>query len=312
MRRSSIAASAPFLPPFTPEHRRKLALAKRVTAIGMAVSASLSTTKLLVGWFAHSTAVLADGLENMGDLFGSALILSALHIASRPPDKEHPYGHGRSETIAGLGVGFLLGVSGIVICYESFRRLHSQTELPHLYAIWPLAASIVIKSGLSLGKFIYGRRLRSAALLADAWHDGIEIISGGVALSALALTLYDPMHFAPSDHWGGFAVGLIVLFTAFHVVRDTSDELMDAMPDDRRLERIRQVALSIPGVLGVEKVYARKTGLQYHIELHLEVDPQMTVQDSHDLATRTRFFIREQLDWVADVVVHVEPFHPSG
>ena len=104
-----------------------------------------------------------------------------------------------------------------------------------------------------------------------------------------------------------------MLFTAFRVVRDTSDELMDAMPDDERIEHIRRVALNSPGVLGIEKIYARKVGLQYHVELHLEVDPQMTVQASHDLATACRFLIREKLDWVADVVVHVEPFyrHPK-
>jgi divalent metal cation (Fe/Co/Zn/Cd) transporter len=213
---------------FAPEHRRRLALAKRVTATGMGVSGSLSASKLIVGWLAHSTAVFADGLENAGDLFGSGLVLYALHIASKPPDSDHPYGHGRSETIAGLAVGVLLGASGIAICYE-----------------------------------------------------------GAVALLALALTLYDPQHFSAADHWGGFAVGLIVLFTALHVVRDTSNELMDAMPSQRRIERIRNVALSAPGV---------------------EVDPQMSVQESHELATATRFLIREKLDWVADVVVHIEPF----
>lgn len=275
----------------------------------MAVSGTLSASKLIVGWIAHSTAVFADGLENAGDLCGSALVLYALRVASKPPDSDHPYGHGRSETIAGLAVGILLGVSGFAICFESIRRLHSATEPPDLYAIWPMIASIVIKTGLSIGKFRFGRRLGSAALMADAWHDGIEIVSGCAALFALALTLYDPRSFATADHWGGFAVGLIVLLTALHVVRDTSNELMDAMPGDQRTDLIRNVALSVEGVKGVEKVYARKTGLQYHVELHLEVDPQMTVQDSHDLATQTRFLIREQLDWIADVVVHVEPFN---
>lgn len=298
--------------PLTAEHRQKLRLAKRVTAIAMAVSGSLSAAKLLVGWFAHSTAVFADGLENAGDLFGSGLVLYALYIASKPPDSKHPYGHGRSETIAGLAVGFLLAASGLVICYESLRRLRIPSPAPHLYAIWPLLVSIAVKTGLSSGKFRYGRHLGSAALLADAWHDAVEIVSGAVALAALALTLYDPEHFGAADHLGGFAVGLIVLITAFHVVKDTSNELMDAMPNDQRIDRIRSVARSAPGVLGVEKVFARKTGLQYYVELHLEVDPQMTVEDSHDLATRTRFLIRDRLDWVADVVVHIEPYHGPG
>src|SRR5260370_22975910 len=173
-------------------HLRKLNLAKRVTAIGMLVSAFLASTKLIIGWLAHSTAVFADGLENMGDLFGSGLVLYALFVASRPPDKEHPYGHGRSETIAGLAVGFVLAASGLVICYESIRRLGIAAEAPQLFAVWPMVASIVVKSGLSIGKFMYARRLGSAALRADAWHDGVEIVSGLVALVALSLTLYDP------------------------------------------------------------------------------------------------------------------------
>jgi len=107
---------------------------------------------------------------------------------------------------------------------------------------------------------------------------------------------------------GGFFVGLIVLLAAFHVARDTGQELMDGMPADERIEHIPWIALAVPGVSGVEKTYARKTGLQYHGEFHLEVDPRMTVQDSHDLATATRFLIREKLDWVADVIVHIEPF----
>jgi cation diffusion facilitator family transporter len=301
--------SASGLSPQVNEHYlRNLNLAKRVTAIGMLVSALLALTKLMVGWLAHSTAVFADGLENTGDLLGSGLVLYALFVASKPPDKEHPYGHGRSETIAGLALGFLLAASGLVICYESVRRLHTATEAPRLFAIWPMVGSIVVKSGLAVGKFTYARRFGSTALQADASHDAIEIGSGTIALLALTLTLYDPIHFAAADHWGGFVVGLIVLLTAFHVVRDTSQELMDAMPPDERIEHIRRIAIGVPGVSGVEKIYARKTGLQYHVELHLEVDPTMTVQDSHDLATATRFLIREKLDWVADVIVHIEPF----
>jgi cation diffusion facilitator family transporter len=173
-----------------------------------------------------------------------------------------------------------------------------------------MVASIVVKGALSVGKFAYGKRLGSGAPQADASHDGIEMVSGAVALIALSLTLYDPVHFAAADHWGGFAVGLIVLLTAFHVVHDTSQDLMDAMPANERIEHIR-IALGAPGACGVEKTYARKSGLQYHVELHLEVDPKMTVQDSHDLATATRFLIGEKLDWVAGVIVHIEPFTGS-
>jgi cation diffusion facilitator family transporter len=275
--------------------------------VGIVASGALSVAKLVAGWLAHSTAVFADGLENLADLFGSGLVLYGLMVAARPPDKEHPYGHGRSETIAGLAVGMILATSGVLICYHSFRRLREGSESPHFFAVWPMLASVLVKTGLTVGKLTYGKRLRSAALTADARHDGVEIFSGLVALSALALTLHDPTHFAAADHWGGLAVGLIALVTAWQVVRDTSGELMDVMPEDARIEHIRQVTRSVPGVTGVEKVFARKTGLRYHVELHIEVDPEMTVRAAHEVAGNARRLIRKELDWVADVVVHVEP-----
>ena len=174
--------------------------------------------------------------------------------------------------------------------------------------MWPLVASIGLKSLLSGVKFRYGRRLRSSALVADAYNDLVDVLSGCVALAAVGLTLYDPARFLAADHYGGAAVGVIVIFVGLRVIRSTTLQLMDTMPDRNRLEEIRGVALSVPGVLGVEKCFARKTGLQYHVDLHLEVDPEMTVRASHEIATEVRFRIRERLDWVADVLVHVEPF----
>jgi divalent metal cation (Fe/Co/Zn/Cd) transporter len=122
-----------------------------------------------------------------------------------------------------------------------------------LFAIWPMVASIIVKGALAIGKFTSGKRLGSTAIQTDAWHEGIEIFSGFVALAALALSLYDQEHFAAADHIGGFIVGLIVLLTAFHVVRDTSQDLTDAMPDDERIEQIQRVALAVADVSGVEK-----------------------------------------------------------
>jgi hypothetical protein len=118
------------------------------------------------------------------------------------------------------------------------------------------------------------------------------------------LDSYRPSQFLAADHYGGFTVGLVVIFIGVRVLRDTSLDLMDTMPTGDSLEQIR---LSVPGVLGVEKCFARKTGLQHHVDLHLEVDPNLTVWESHDIATLTRIRLREQLSWIADVLVHVEP-----
>lgn len=275
--------------------------------ISMATSAALALTKIFVGWMAGSTSVVADGFESAGDVATSALILFSLIVASKPPDEEHPYGHGRFDLLTGLAVGAMLGVAGVAISVRSLAHAGELRAPPAFYGIWPLLGSIAVKIVLSTFKFRFGRRIGSAALVADAWNDTVDIISGLAALTALGLTLFDPSRFLAADHYGGFAVGLIVISTGVRVVRETSLELMDTMPGQSMMARIRSVALEVPGVEGVEKCYARKTGFQYHVDLHLEVDPNITVFQSHDIATRVRIRLKERLDFIADVLVHVEP-----
>jgi cation diffusion facilitator family transporter len=281
-------------------------LGKRMAAIGMLASGMLAVSKIAVGLMAGSTSVVADGFESASDVVASGVVLLGLILASKPPDADHPYGHGRIETLTGLGVGMILGGAGVGICMHALGRL-GQTHTPAAYAFWPLLASIVVKSFLSGFKFHYGRKIRSDSLVADAWNDAVDILSGSTAAAALGLTLYDPSRFLAADHYGGFAIGLIVIFLGIRVVYETALHLMDTMPDPETMRLIREAAARVPGALGIEKCYARKTGLQYHVDLHLEVDPGMTVRDSHRIASRVRDEMKAKLDWVADVLVHVEP-----
>jgi cation diffusion facilitator family transporter len=282
-------------------------IGQRVALAGMIVSGSLATIKIAAGIMGHSTAVVADGLESAADVFASGIVLLGLTLAAKPPDWNHPYGHGRLETLTGLFVGFLLALAGVAISVNAMRQMGRSHPPPAAFVIWPLIGSAAVKSVLSGVKFHYGRKIRSAALVADAWNDGVDILSALAALVAVWFTLLGPREFLAADHWGAFAVGLIVVFTGIRVARDTALQLMDTMPDQETMSKIRNVALTVAGVRGVEKCYARKTGLQYHVDLHLEVDPDITVRQSHDIATNVRIAIKETLHWVADVLVHVEP-----
>jgi cation diffusion facilitator family transporter len=282
-------------------------IGQRVAIAGMMVSGSLAVIKIVAGVYGHSTAVVADGLESAGDVFASGFVLLGLTLAARPADENHPYGHGRAETLTGLLIGLALAATGALISYESLRRL-GQPRLPlAAYVVWPLAASVLAKTALASFKFHYGRKLGSAGLIADAWNDTKDTGSAAAALIAVGLTLSDPARFFNADRYGGFLVGLMVVSVGVRVARETALQLMDTMPDDRLMKQIRGVASTVPGVRGVEKCFARKTGLRYHVDLHLEVDPEMTVRQSHEIANKVRYRIREQLDWVADVLVHVEP-----
>jgi cation diffusion facilitator family transporter len=282
-------------------------IGQRIAIAGMAVSGALAIVKIIAGLMGHSTAVVADGLESGGDVFASGFVLLGLTLAAMPADSNHPYGHGRAETLTGLIIGLVLGGAGILISYRSLESIDSAGPPPSSFVIWPLLLSAGLKFSLGVTKFRYGKRILSAALEADAWNDFTDVFSAVAALIAVGLTLYDPERFPAADHVGGFVVGIIVIFTGTRVAREAASQLMDTMPGDTLMNTIRGVALSVPGVLGVEKCYARKTGLQYHVDLHLEVDPEMTVRESHDIATDVRIRIKESLKWVADVLVHVEP-----
>jgi cation diffusion facilitator family transporter len=179
---------------------------------------------------------------------------------------------------------------------------------PALYAIWPLAGSIALKFFLSGAKFRLSRRSGSAGLKADAWNDLVDVLSGSVALAGVLMAIGWPGQLASADHYAGFLIGLIVIFLGFRVVRETVLQLMDTMPDESQMTQIRRVALEVPGAKGIEKCFARKTGLRYHVDLHLEVDPELTVRASHEIASAVKNTIKSELAWVEDVLVHVEPF----
>jgi cation diffusion facilitator family transporter len=273
----------------------------------MLVSAVLAALKITVGIRANSTAVVSDGFESAADVFTSGLVYLGLLVASKPPDREHPYGHGRFEILTALAVGAILTASGVVIAWHALQRVGTLRTAPALLAVWPLLISIATKGAMGLIKRHYGRRIRSAALVADASNDAMDALSAATALLAIGIALWNPARLAAADDVGGCAVGLIVLVLGIRVMRDTVFQLMDTMPDEGLMEQVRSVALTVPGALGIEKCFARKTGLQYHVDLHLEVDPGLTVLESHDIAVAVREQIRERLEWVADVLIHVEP-----
>jgi cation diffusion facilitator family transporter len=282
-------------------------IGQRVAVAGMLVSGALAVVKILTGLSGHSTAVVADGLESAADVLASGFVLFGLTIAARPADEDHPYGHGRFETLTGLLIGMVLMGGGALISYISLRQI-GQPRLPLAgFVVWPLIISMMAKMALATVKFRYGRRLDSAALTADAWNDAMDTLSAVAALVAVSLTRSDPVRFGEADLYGGCVVGVIVVVAGLRVSRETALQLMDTMPGNEKIAEIRAAAKSVNGVYDVEKCYARKTGLKYHVDLHLEVDPEMTVRQSHDLGHEVRLRILERLPWVADVLVHVEP-----
>lgn len=280
---------------------------RRVALAGIGVSALLATLNIVVGALERSTSVVATGVEFAGDVLASSVVWFGMSLALRPPDANHPYGHGRLETLAAFVVGLVLAAGGVGIAWNSLRAVGETHAPPGVRALAVLLVAIVVRTAMSSLKFRVGRRIHSASLVADAWNDAVDILAAVVALTAVILATYDHARFLAADHYGGFAVGIIVIVTGLRVLREASLDLMDTMPGGDVIASVRTTSAAVPGVVGVEKVYARKTGFQYHVDLHIHVDPAMTVAAAHEIAGAVRSRTKAELAWVADVLVHVEP-----
>lgn len=280
---------------------------RRVAATSVVVNALLAAMNLVVGSRGGSLTVVASGIEFAADVVASLAVLFGFWYASRPADEDHPYGHGRAETLTGLLIGLALFVIGGSIAVHALRDVQAVHPPPAPYTLWPLGIALAVKTALMVSKMRVSRRTGSQALLADAWNDSVDVLSSVAAIIALGLTLYDPQTFRAADHVGGMLVGVFVIVAGLGVVRSASADLLDTMPPDTLLDEVRGVACRVEGVRGVEKLFGRKTGLQYHVDLHLEVDGWISVDAGHAIATRVRERIRLDVEAVSDVLVHVEP-----
>lgn len=281
--------------------------ARRVVVGGIVASALLSTMNLVTGVTADSRSVFATGLEFAGDVMASTMVLLGMMAAAKPADDNHPYGHGRLESLVAFVVGLVLVSGGVGIAWTSLQAISAVHPPPGAAAIVALVIAMIVR-GVFVGlKASVGRRLGSAAILADAWNDAVDILSAGAALTAVVLARWQPDRFQAADHYGGALVGMVVTLTGLRVLRDATLELIDTMPNPALMGHLRATALGVPGVLGVDKAYARKTGLRYHVDLHVEVAPDLTVSEAHAVAGHVRQHLRAEIGWVADVLVHVEP-----
>jgi cation diffusion facilitator family transporter len=289
-----------------PAGDRDVRIGRAVALTGIAASALLAALNISVGLYVESSSVFATGVEFAGDVLASVVVLLGLIVAGKPADDNHPYGHGRIESLAAFVVGLILVAGGIGVCANALRAVGEHHPPPSSLAVVVLSIAVVVRGVMSALKFRVGRRIGSGSLVADAWNDAIDILGALVALVAVWLTGRGE-RFLAADHYGGFAVGVIVVVTGVRVIRDATLELVDTMPDADRVAQLRGVAASVPGVAGVDKAFARKTGFTWHVDIHVEVDPAMTVAASHEIAGAVRRRVRSEVSWVADVLVHVEP-----
>lgn len=298
-------------PPHVDEVRAKrLRNLRRLVITGVVVRGGIVLTELASWWWLDSQTLLVDAVASLLDILASIALLVAVLLATRPPDDDHPFGHGRYEPLAGLQLGLLVAVAGLWLLGEQWNADAPRETLAATrwtFAI-PLAATVLLMlTGVRMRRD--ARDLRSSALLAEANH---YIIDAGTSLVAtIGLLIGDVM-----PAWAGYGdSGGAILLAAMMIVLgslaawENVHQIMDRAPADEYFDRVRAAALDVDGVKDVEKLRIQAAGPDAHIDIDIEVDPDMTVAASHEITQHVRAAIQAEWPSVLEVVVHVEPFY---
>lgn len=279
----------------------------RATFMGMAVNVVLSGTKLAAGIVGHSHALVADAVESFADIFSSLIVWRGVVVAAAPADEDHPYGHGKAEPIASAFVAAMLLGAALWIAIKAFSEIMKPHRAPAPFTLIVLVGVVVVKEILFRFVSREGKAVDSSAVRTDAWHhrsDAITSVAAGVGIS---VSLIGGPGFEAADDVAAIAAAGVIAWNGWHLLRPALNELMDAAPSREIIDQIRQLAKETPGVDGVEKCIVRKVGYQYFVDMHVEVDPQMTVLRSHEIAHAVKDKIRSAKPAVCDVLVHIEP-----
>ena len=283
-----------------------------VTTLGMVINALLAAGKIAAGLVCTSQAILADGLHSASDLVTDVAVLASLRVSDKPADSCHPYGHRRVATLAALFVGAcLLGAAGWIL-YSAVFSLHERhgmgrrgvsTAVPLMLAL----VSIPLKEGLFRLTRWVGQRTENVALLANAWHHRSDAFSSIAAAAGLAGVAIGGSRWDFLDHLTAAVLAMFLLRAALHIIRDSAGELVDRAPSEAAMQRIEHAVRDTEGVRSHHAFRARKVGGKIIMDIHVQVDPELTVRQGHDIAENVHRRVLEADPSVVEAVIHIEP-----
>jgi cation diffusion facilitator family transporter len=279
---------------------------RKVTLIGAVVDLVLGVVKIVVGYAASSQALIADGVHSLSDLATDFLVLFAAKHSHREADAEHPYGHGRIETVATVALGVALLAVAAGICYEAVARFLEAETLPHPGALALAIALLSVASKEAIYQYTVrvARRLRSNMLHANAWHSRTDAISSIVVVIGVGGAM---LGYPYLDGMAAVVVALMIAKIGWDLVWNSLKELIDTALDDEQLREIRELILEVSGVHALHMLRTRRSGSQVLVDVHILVDPALSVSEGHQIGERVRGELIGGLEDVTDVTVHIDP-----
>jgi cation diffusion facilitator family transporter len=279
----------------------------KATYFSILANTILAIVKCIAGFLGNSYALIADAIESTSDIFSSFLVLFGLKYASKPADKNHPYGHGRAEPlITFLVVGFLI-TSATIIAYESIKNIGTPHELPKIWTLFVLAPLIIWKEISFRIVMKKAKETNSSSLKADAWHHRSDAVTSVAAFIGISIAVYFGKGYESADDWAALFASGFILYNSYLIFRPALGEIMDEHLYDDLVGEIRKVALTVDGVLDTEKCFVRKAGMKYHVDLHATVSAKITVKQGHEIAHILKDRLRKDLPQLGHVLIHIEP-----
>ncbi|GGE27318.1 cation transporter [Marinithermofilum abyssi] len=283
--------------------------------VGIVGNLLLAVIKGVIGVVSNSRALVADAAHSASDVAGSLAVLIGLRVAQVPPDEDHPYGHGKAESIAAIIVAVLLGVVGVEIGYGSFQVLFSKVEAPGWLAVLAAVVSMVAKEAMFQYKYRLGKRLNSQSLIANAWEHRSDVYSSLAAVVGIGGAVLGDRYHIPwlvyMDAVAGVLVSLLVLKMAVHLLRESIHNTLDHVLHEEEAYELVEAAGKVEGVRRVDELRAREHGFYVIVDAKVAVNPDITVEEGHRIGKRVKETLVEQFEHVSDVLVHINPYHPG-
>lgn len=285
----------------------------RAAQAGVATNLVLAAAKITAGTLGNTYALIADGVESLADVASSLIVWGALTVGSRPPDEDHPYGHGKAEALAAAAVSFMLVLASIGIALQAIREIRTPHAFPAPWTLGVLLAVVAIKMLLARRVSEVGRLSGSAAIEADAMHHLSDAITSGAAFIGISAALLGRHlgggpRWASADDWAALFASVVIARGAVMMLLVGLDDLMDRTPGEGILGPLREAALSVDGVCAVEKLAARRVGNAYRVTVHVQAAPDITLSEGHVLGGRVKSAMCQDGRRIQSVLVHMEPF----
>lgn len=279
--------------------------AERVTTVSIVTTTTIGFIELWAGLLFGSIAIVAAGIDAIADTATSVVVFTGLRVSRRPADRGHPYGHAQAETIASLLLAVILLFAGVRVAYLALEKLYSSTITEAaLELVLVTIMSIIVLGQLARYKIGTGRRINSLSVVADGYHTLTDTVS---AMAVLAGLVFVKMGYPWVDSIVALGISILIVRWSLGIGKDALNILMGASPGDKILEKINGVCMSVPGVRGCHQYRARRAGSRILADVHIYVNPKLSVNQAHEISTRVERRLKRQIPDLASVVVHVEP-----